>query len=170
MKTKAADFNDIHRERGSDGARKAFDEAYVNGSGRASDQTNCGGKSKFTPIMLDDVTVDDEPAYIVDGIIPAGPSFGEIPAPPKSLKSFFLTDLLMHIAIGKPYAGRQVQQGVTAYVTSEGVRGVKCRAVAMRRYHQVEGKKVPFILVPVMPNLGTGDGDRKQLRNQGSHR
>jgi AAA domain len=119
-------------------------------------------KRRFAPVFLDDITVDDEPAYIVEGIIPAGPSFGEIPAPPKSLKSFFITDLWFYISIGKPYAGRQVQQGATVYVTSEGVQGVKRRLVAMRRYHQVEGKRVPFILVPVMPNLGT-DGDCKQL-------
>ncbi len=49
------------------------------------------------------------------------------------------------------------------YVTSEGVQGVKRRLVAMRRHHGVEGKKIPFILVPVMPNLGTGDDDCKQL-------
>jgi hypothetical protein len=120
-------------------------------------------KSSFAPIWLDDITVNDEPSYIVEGIIPAGPSFGEIPAPPKSLKSFFLADLLMHIAIGKPYAGRQVQQGLVVYITSEGVQGVKRRLVAMRRYHGVEGKKIPFILITVMPNLGAGDGDCNQL-------
>src|SRR4029077_1392468 len=41
--------------------------------------------------------------------------------------------------------------------------GVKRRLVAMRHHHQVEGAKVPFILVPAMPNLGTGDGDCKEL-------
>jgi AAA domain len=103
-------------------------------------------------------------AYIVEGIIPAGPSFGLIPGPPKSLKSFLLADLLMHIAIGKPYAGRQVQEGAGIYVTSEGLAGVNRRLVAMRRYHEVEGKKVPFALIPVMPNLGTGIEDRDRLK------
>ena len=53
-----------------------------------------------------------------------------------------MTDLFVHIAIGKQYAGREVQQGVAVYVTSEGLQGVKRRLVAMRRYHQIEGKKV----------------------------
>jgi AAA domain len=110
-------------------------------------------RRSFAPILLDDITVDEEPSYIVEGIIPAGPSFGEIPAPPKSLKSFFLADLLMHIAIDIPYAGRKVQHGAVIYITSEGVQGVKRRLVAMRRYHGVEGKRIPFALVPVMPNL-----------------
>jgi AAA domain len=120
-------------------------------------------RRRFAPVFLDDITIDDEPAYVVEGLIPAGPSFGLIAGLPKSLKSFFLTDALMHIAIGKDYARRKVQQGVTVYVTSEGVPGVKRRLVVMRRHHQVESKQVPFILVPAMPNLGTGDGDCKEL-------
>jgi hypothetical protein len=122
-----------------------------------------GTKKSFRPIFLDDITVDDDPTDVVEGIIPAGPSFGLIAGLPKSLKSFFLKDVFLHIAAGKEYAGRKVQQGVTVYVTSEGVPGVKRRCVAMRRHHRIEGKKVPFILVPAMPNLGTGEGDRKQL-------
>jgi hypothetical protein len=121
-------------------------------------------KRSFTPVFLDDIDIDDEPAYIVDGIIPAAPSFGETPAPPKSLKSFFLADLLLHIAIGKDYAERKVLRGAVVYITSEGVQGVKRRLVAMRRHHGVEGKRIPFALVPVMPNLGSGTEDLEALK------
>jgi hypothetical protein len=110
--------------------------------------------SRFAPIWLDDIEVDDDPVCVVEGILPAGPSFGETPAPPKSLKSFVLMDLLMHIAIGKPYGGRKVQQGAVVYITSEGVRGVKRRLVPMRKHHGVEGKHIPFALISAMPNLG----------------
>jgi AAA domain len=130
----------------------------------AGDRADTKPRRTFAPVFLDDITVDDEPAYIVEGIIPAGPSFGEIPAPPKSLKSFFLADLLMHISIGQPYAGRAVQHGAVIYITSEGVQGVKRRLVAMRRYHGVEGKRIPFALVPVMPNLGSGTEDLETLK------
>jgi hypothetical protein len=128
-----------------------------------ADAASKSGPSRFVPIWLDDITVDVEPAYIVEGIIPAGPSFGIIPAPPKSLKSFFLIDIFLHVAIGKPYADRHVQQGVVVYITSEGIRGVRRRLVAMRRYHGVEGTNAPFALIPVMPNLGTGRQDLEQL-------
>jgi hypothetical protein len=103
------------------------------------------------------------PVYLVDGILPAGPSFGETPAPPKALKSFFLMDMLMHVAMGKPYGGRTVQQGAVVYVTSEGVKGVKRRLIAMRRHHGIDANGVPFFLVPVMPNLGSGTDDRTRL-------
>jgi hypothetical protein len=120
-------------------------------------------KTKFVPTWLDDIDVDKEPAYVVDGIIPAGPSFGEIVGLPKSLKSFFLTDLLMHIAMGKPYNECGLEAGLVVYITSEGIQGAKRRLVAMRRHHGVEGMKIPFALISVMPNLGTDATDLNEL-------
>jgi AAA domain len=122
-----------------------------------------GTTARFAPIWLDDIEEDRDPIWLVDGIIPAGPSFGETPGPPKTLKSFFLSDLLMHIAIGKPYGDRSVLQGAVIYITSEGVRGVKRRLRAMRKHHGIEKKKVPFALIPVMPNLGSGTDDLVEL-------
>jgi hypothetical protein len=71
--------------------------------------------------------------------------------------------MLMHVAMGKSYGGRGVQQGAVVYVTSEGVKGVKRRLIAMRRHHDIDGKRVPFFLVPVMPNLGSGTDDLNRL-------
>jgi hypothetical protein len=137
---------------------------------RPTPKANGGGadaaSSRFAPIWLDDIEIDKEAVYIVEGILPAGPSFGETPAPPKSLKSFFLMDLLMHIAIGKPYGGRKVQQGAVVYITSEGIRGVKRRLVAMRKHHGVGGGRIPFALISAMPNLGAGTDDRNKLIEQ----
>jgi hypothetical protein len=151
----------------TDSTTSPFDQMLAKAKAKgAGDSASDGAHAKprrFVPIFLDDITVDDEPAYIVEGIIPAGPSLGLIAGLPKSLKSFFLKDVFMHIAAGKKYAGRAVQQGVTVYVTSEGVPGIKRRAVAMRRHYEVEGKSIPFLLVPAMPNLGTGDGDCREL-------
>jgi len=35
--------------------------------------------------------------------------------------------------------------------------------IAMRKHHGIEGQGVPFALIPVMPNLGTGSDDSKRL-------
>jgi hypothetical protein len=178
MKAKVRDISDITTEQGIDAARDFLDSAKPFEGRRPDDGHGDGGRRRFgpadeepgtarrrrfVPVFLDDITVDNEPSYIVEGLIPAGPSFGLIAGLPKSLKSFLLKDVFLHIAIGIDYAGRKVQQGVTVYVTSEGVPGVNRRLVAMRRHHKVEGKKIPFILVPAMPNLGTGEGDRDEL-------
>jgi hypothetical protein len=54
-------------------------------------------------------------------------------------------------------------QGVVVYITSEGISGVKRRLVGMRRHHEVEGKPIPFALIPAMPDLGTKGDDLKTL-------
>jgi hypothetical protein len=154
------DANSIAKKHGPPALRKVFDRADV-----ASQQAkaNASRAGSFAPIPLDNIELDNDPVYLIDGILPAGPSFGETPAPPKGLKSFFLMDMLMHVAMGKPYGGRSVQQGAVVYVTSEGVKGVKRRLIAMRRHHGIDGKGVSFFLVPVMPNLGSGTEDRTRL-------
>jgi hypothetical protein len=162
------DIDDILREEGEDAARAYRDSARpyqpkpeVNGNGH--DGASAKPRKRFTPIWLDDIDVDQEPVWLVGGIIPLGPSLGETVGPPKSLKSIFLMDLCIHIAAGKAYGERKVLQGATIYITSEGVRGVKRRAKAMRKHHEIDGKRIPFALVPVMPNLGTGTGDLEEL-------
>jgi hypothetical protein len=137
----------------------------MNGSGfkRSGERPWPKERSRFTPIWLDDIETDTEPAYLVEGIIPAGPSLGMTCGPPKSLKSFAVKDLGLHIVAGKPYGGRKVMQGAVIYITNEGVRGVKRRLKAMRRRHDIEGKGKPFALIPAMPNLGTNADDLKEL-------
>jgi RecA-family ATPase len=120
-------------------------------------------KPRFVPILLDDISADDSPTYLIDGLLPSGPSLGFTIGPPKSLKSFLLKDAFLHIAGGIPYCGRNVTPGAVVYITSEGVLGVKRRLVAMRRFHGLEGRGVAFFLIPAMPNLGTGTSDRDEL-------
>jgi hypothetical protein len=136
-------------------------EANANGEDRSHRRK--AGKPDFSPIFLDAIEVEDDPVCLVEGLLPIGPAFGLTAGAPKSLKSFFLMDIGLHVAAGLPYLGRKVQQGAVVYITSEGVRGVKRRLVAIRRHLGIEGKRVPFMLIPVMPNLGTGTADRAQL-------
>ena len=95
-----------------------------------------------------------------------GPALGIVFGPPKSLKSFLLMDIGLHIAADRPYCGRAVQGGAVVYVTSEGIRGVKRRLIAMRRAMGIEGQGRPFVLVSTMPNLGAGEGDRIALQEK----
>jgi hypothetical protein len=96
--------------------------------------------------------------------LPVGPALGVVFGPPKSLKSFLLTHVGLHIAADRPFCGRDVQGGAVAYVTSEGVKGVRRRLIAARRAMGIEGQGVPFALVPTMPNLGAGEADRAALQ------
>jgi hypothetical protein len=120
-------------------------------------------RGKFEPIPLKVIKIDDGPVCLIDGLLPMGPAFGLTVGAPKSLKSFLLMRAGLSIAASLPFASRNVKQSAVVYITSEGIRGVKRRLVAMRKALSLEGRDVPFFLVPAMPNLGTGVNDLNLL-------
>jgi hypothetical protein len=127
-------------------------------------ENKSAGADRFKVEMLDDIVLADDPVELVQGLLPMGPALGVTYGPPKSLKSFLLIHVGLHIADNRPYCGRAVQGGAVVYVTSEGIRGVRRRLIAARRAMGIEGRKVPFALVPTMPNLGAGEADRAALQ------
>jgi hypothetical protein len=127
------------------------------------DRPAAAAPKQFALIALDDIETDDGAVWLIDEVLPAGPAFHLVWGPPKSLKSFGLMDAYLHVAAGTNYVGREVLSGAVVYVTSEGVRGIKHRLIAMRRHLGIEGQRVPFYLLPDMPNLGTGTADARTL-------
>lgn len=109
---------------------------------------------RFTPIAIDDVEPSAEPAWAIHRLLPAR-GLANTYGPPKSRKSFLMTDALFHIARGVTYAGRDVLPGPVFYCTGEGVSGFKRRLVALRQHHEVEGHRIPFFMVPNVPDLGS---------------
>jgi len=53
--------------------------------------------------------------------------------PPNCGKTFFVTDLCFHVAQGKPWHGKRVDQGKVLYLALEGVRGIHNRIVAYKQ-------------------------------------
>jgi hypothetical protein len=91
--------------------------------------------------------------YLVKGILPRV-GLAVIWGPPKCGKSFWLFDLVMHIALGWLYRGRKVQQGPVVYLALEGGSGFKGRVEAWRRRHLKDYQgPVPFHLVDVPVDL-----------------
>jgi hypothetical protein len=81
----------------------------------------------------------EDPGWLNEGRIPRGGTaqlFGESGA----LKSFIAVDLSCHIALGLDWHDKKVTQGNVVYVCAEGVRGMKHRVAAWKKYHGVEGK------------------------------
>jgi hypothetical protein len=116
---------------------------------------------RFVPTWLDDIVLRPDPVYLIDGVLPLGPSLGVVFGPPGSFKSFFLANMLLHVAAGRPFCGRAVQSGAVLYLTSEGVTGAERRLIAMRQYLGLS--KAPFGLITKVPNFGTGIEDRNVL-------
>jgi hypothetical protein len=134
--------------------------------GMPDTQTDNGDRqpsaARFVPVALDNVTVSAEPAWLIDGLLPAR-GLACIVGPPKSGKSFLTSDMLCSVARGAPYAGRETLAGPVMYLTGEGVSGFKRRLVAMRRHLGIEGQGVPFFMIENVPDLGSEATDLPQL-------
>jgi hypothetical protein len=81
--------------------------------------------------------------YLVKGLIP---SVGMVVVwgPPKCGKSFFVFDMVAHVAAGWGYRGRKVQQCPVVYFALEGQEGFTARVEAFRLEHGAPD--IPFYL------------------------
>jgi hypothetical protein len=68
--------------------------------------------------------------------------------PPKSGKSLWALDAVMHVALGWEYRGRRVREGPVVYCAMEGLAGYGARLEAFRQRHlKNHNTPVPFYLV-----------------------
>lgn len=90
---------------------------------------------------------------LVKGVIPRV-GMTVVWGPPKCGKSFWVFDLMMHVALGWPYRGRRVSQGAVVYCAFEGQSGIEQRVEAFR-LKRLAGitADVPFYLEPVTLDL-----------------
>jgi hypothetical protein len=91
-------------------------------------------KRRFNFKAFADHAVSTKPNYLVKGIIPRG-GLSIVWGPPKCGKSFTVFDVAMHVAIGRPYRGRKVQQGAVCYLALEGGGRFSDRIVAWKQKH-----------------------------------
>jgi AAA domain-containing protein len=114
-------------------------------------------KARFQLTPFRDIAITEGVAYLVKDLLPT-PGLVVVWGPPKCGKSFWMFDLSMHIALGREYRGRRVQQGPVVYLALEGDRGFTYRVEAFRRRHSV--KDAPFYLITDHTDLVA---DHKQL-------
>jgi len=69
----------------------------------------------------------------------------------KSYKSFMALDVALHIALGRPYRGRRVDQAPVVYIALEGQNGLPARVEALKKHHQVAD--APLYLMTKKLNL-----------------
>ena len=108
---------------------------------------------RFKLMPFNSISLTTDRRYLVKGIIPY-PGLTVIWGPPKSGKSFWTLDLAMHVALGREYRGKRVQQGPVVYCCFEGQSGVSARVEAFRqRFLSEEVDNVPFYLQPAPMDL-----------------
>jgi hypothetical protein len=73
-------------------------------------------------------------------------------------KTFFMLDLAMHVALGKEWRGKEVEQGGVIYAALEGGHGTKNRIVAFKNHYQITDK-IPLAIIPSNINFLDGKVD-----------
>ena len=103
---------------------------------------------RFKLMPFNSISLSSDRRYLVKGVVPY-PGLTVIWGPPKSGKSFWTLDLAMHIALGREYRGKRVQQGPVVYCCFEGQSGISARIEAFRQREIAEDAEgIPFYLQP----------------------
>jgi hypothetical protein len=94
--------------------------------------------SRFWLTPFAEIVLGNETTYTVDNLIP---KLGVVViwGKPKCGKTFWTFDLEMHVALGWPYRGHRVEQGVVLHIACEGVAGLAARKEAWRQHHVDRG-------------------------------
>lgn len=152
------DANDIAREAGPDGVRRAFDlsAGYPpdagNGHHRDAEEPS-PREPRFKLTAFRDLRLGETALYLVKGILPRV-GLAVIWGPPKCGKSFITFDMLLHVALNRRYRGRRVMPGPVVYCALEGAEGFKARAEAFRiRNLAGAGEAFPFYVVATALSL-----------------
>jgi hypothetical protein len=110
-------------------------------------------RERIRLVPFDKIKLGTERRYLVKGLIPRE-GLTLLWGPPKCGKSFWATDLALHIALGWDYRGRKVVGGPAVYCAFEGAFGLGARLEAFRQKYLAEDTSgVPFFLVPMTLNL-----------------
>jgi len=99
------------------------------------------GQLLFTPFR--DILLTTATRYVVKGLLP-NVGLVVVWGEPKCGKSFFVFDMVAHVAAGWEYRGRRVKNGPVVYFALEGKEGFVARVDAFRQVHKVDD--IPFYL------------------------
>jgi AAA domain len=104
------------------------------GNGSTRPRPRPADRDRFQFTAFREIVVGTSGSYTVAGLIPR---LGVVIVwgKPKCGKTFWTFDLEMHVALGWPYRGRRVEQGLTLHIACEGVAGLGARKEAWREYH-----------------------------------
>lgn len=129
-----------------------------------------GGQGTQQPTSLpliyaSDITVSDAAVDFVEGLFCEG-ALTVVYGDSNVGKTFIVLDVAMHVALGLPWRGREVEQGAVIYCALEGVAGIRNRVAAWLRFHRrhaTSRSDVPFGVIPSAINLLDNEADVEGL-------
>jgi hypothetical protein len=113
-------------------------------------------------IYFGDVTANLDAADFVEGLLTER-ALSVVYGDSNAGKTFWVTDLAIHVATGRKWRGREVEAGGVIYCALEGRDGISNRIAAFKAEHGLDGVDVPFAIIPVPINLLDPDADRERL-------
>lgn len=119
-------------------------------------------------IYFGDVQASLDASDFVEGIL-TEEAMSVVYGPSNCGKTFFVSDLAMHVATGRTWRGKAIEAGGVIYCALEGSHGIANRVAAWRKHYGYEGVEVPFAVVPVSINLLDPDADREKLARTVAH-
>lgn len=109
-----------------------------------------------------DTAANLDVADFVEGLLVEG-AMSVIYGESNSGKTFWTTDLALHVAAGMPWNGREVKQGAVIYCALEGAHGIRNRIAAFKQHYHLEDAEIPFVVIPVSINLLDPNADVEAL-------
>lgn len=110
------------------------------------------GQTTFSKLAFRDITPQLDAGDFVQGLITDN-SLAVVYGKSNSGKTFWCTTLGLHVAAGREFAGRQVDQSPVLYVALEGGFGFRNRVVAWRDEHGLGDYDLPFFATTTHLNL-----------------
>ena len=124
-------------------------------------QPKTNSKRVLPLVYADDITPITHSTDFVEDLLRDG-EFSVIYGASNCGKTFFMLDLAMHVALGRPWRGKNVDQGGVIYAALEGGHGTKNRIAAFKKHYGVcEG--IPLAVIPSNINFLDIDGDMMSL-------
>jgi hypothetical protein len=144
------DANSIHVREGKEALRDRLDKAMSNAAPALPAMDNGARRQarepakppRFKLLRFDDIKLDDGADYVIKGLFPRV-GLAVVWGAPKCGKSFWVFDLLMHVALGWIYRGHRVASGPVVYCALEGQRGFRRRMLAFGLAKLSEADKPP---------------------------
>jgi hypothetical protein len=112
----------------------------------------------LTPVAWDEIIDFTAPEWLVQDVLPPA-GLSAVVGASGCGKTFLVTDIAAHVAMGKPWMGRRVRQGVVLYFAAEGGALIKNRLWAWKLQHGEEDSRAPLHLFADILDLRTNDDD-----------
>lgn len=109
-------------------------------------------------ILFRDAAPSLDAADFVEGVLTSG-AMSVVYGESNSGKTFFALDLALHVAAGRQWRDREVEQGFVMYLSLEGSHGIRNRVAAWKAKEGMEDANIPFAIVPYSVNLLDSEAD-----------